>query len=410
METKRRLLSGRESLFLTAFVIVVLVLLAAEEQIFSPVREKSRHESVVKALPSVGGLSDPGLLSHRLISYDENMGFVTDKMATLARGNTLYFFKAVEDRCDKSTADDFISCANNILGQQFYYKSSSSVADAWANRYSDCDLNSYLLMDVMNRAGFQVRIVYSPGHAFISYTDEYGNIHFQETTGNENTGTDADLNGAFYRKALPGFFYQPQNVAFAEKLYPILTVGKLPEKEGRQLASDMFSAWPENPLVQDIYFHFRQPLLDEDATSLKSLLVTDISSSSKRLMLTRYYTQKGDPDLAGRYIGQIDDDFCNDTCLTFKANQSLKYKIILWFKNNIEPKATISMIQGFLDDVGAVCVFIFACIIVFLSWPGIAGYLTRISVQIPLLSALHLKQYTDPGASKKSGLPSAEQE
>jgi len=328
-----------------AVVIMGPLFLAADGTIFSPLRDKASYEAVVKAQPSVKGQADLRLLSHRLIRYDEQKGFVTHEVAALARGNTLSFFRTVDEQCDRNTITGFMACANKILGSQFYYRSSDAVADAWANRYSDCDLNSYLLMDAMRSAGFTARIVYSPGHAFISFTDEFGNIHFQETTEDNNKGKNADLTDPFYRKTLPGFYYQPQDEAYAERIYPILTAGRLSEKDGRQLSSDMLDVLPDNPLVQDVFFHFRMPLTDADAVQLKSLLVTDISSSTKRMMLTRYYLRAKKNEMAAGYMEQIDDALCNNSCLELKADIDLEYKTFLFIKKYFSKDATILMIK-----------------------------------------------------------------
>ncbi|MFX4311474.1 hypothetical protein F8O53_05885, partial [Enterobacter sp. 63] len=243
MGKKPAVFSTRGYLLLLAVLIVTPLYLAARLDIFDPLNEKASHESEVRKQPSIKGESDLRLLSHRLISYDELQGFVTEEMASLARGNTLHFLKTVDMQCDKRTVGNFITCANNILGKQFYYKSSDVVAEAWGNRYSDCDLNSYLLMDAMYLSGFKAEIVYAPGHAFISFKDASGNLHFQETTANNNTGENADLTSPFYIKTLPGFYYQPHDSAYAEKMYPVLTAVKLPASVGQKIASEMYDVW-----------------------------------------------------------------------------------------------------------------------------------------------------------------------
>lgn len=351
------------------------LILVTDDQIFSPLREQDRYEAVVKAQPSLEGQANLTLLSHRLIQYDEQQGFVTSDIASLARGNTLAFIKKVEEQCDRKTATGFITCANNILGHLFYYKPSNTVADAWANRYSDCDLNSYLLMDVMYRAGFKPSIVYSPGHAFISFIDENGNIYFQETTENNNMGNKADMTDSFYIKTLPGFYYQPQDAAFSEKLYPILTTSKLTEKNGQQLATNMFSMWPNNPLVQDVFYHYRNPLTAADAEQLRSLLATDISSSIKRTTLARYYQQKGDIDEAVSYLEKIDDAMCSDSCLELKADNHVEYKIILFIKKHLREGVTVSMIKNTFVHI---IIWYIALILTALILPGTGWWITRL--------------------------------
>lgn len=394
-----------ERFLLLTVVIVAPVFLSMESQILEPFREKNSLEVAVKSKPSSRGEKDLNLLSHRLIKYDEEHGFVSPELASMARGNTLFFLKTVDEQCDKSTANHLISCANDILGKQFYYKPSDTVAEAWANRYSDCDLNSYLLMDAAHKYGFQADIVYAPGHALISYRDKQGNIHFQETTKNNNKGEVADLASPFYIKAMPGFYYQSFDAVYAEKLYPVLTAGRLVRNDGKQLSSVMMSHWPDNPLVQDIYFHFRKPLTEDDVEKLESLLVIDISSTTKRLLLAEYYIQNAESDKATPYLDQVSDEKCSNTCLKLKSKYSIQPQLALWIQQYFGHEIDNVMIINFLNDLMKLYIIIFICFLLFSARSEIKSYLTRILAPAAYFASPLLRRHQESAASKKPDTP-----
>ncbi|MBS2525934.1 hypothetical protein KFY69_28255, partial [Salmonella enterica subsp. enterica serovar Typhimurium] len=133
---------------------------------------------------SIAGEKDPTLLSHRMISFDKENNIITSETAALAYGNTLKYLHSVRAKCNPNVkTTNFLECANNILGDNFYYHQSPMVSLAWANHYSDCDLNVYLLMDALKQAGKNSSIVYAPGHAFLAFTDGSNNsVQFWETT------------------------------------------------------------------------------------------------------------------------------------------------------------------------------------------------------------------------------------
>ena len=281
----------------------------------------SINKRIETAFSSASGASEPDLtlMSHRMITSDMQDGLISPQNAKRAFSNTAGYFNEVKRTCLKEKiqkTNEILSCANKILGNHFYYYPSRETASAWAGHYSDCDLNVYLLLDALQLFNKRASIVYAPGHAFLSWTDEQTGLSaWWESTSDANHGGPADLTQDLYQKTLSPFYYHPQSAAFAERFYTsVVTLDSLNSKLKENRLTDVIAKHPDNPFVEDIEYENKISLTPSDIAWLQARLKTDMSSVTKKQLLANYYLKKGDKDLARYYIKGIDIDNCDTKC------------------------------------------------------------------------------------------------
>lgn len=324
-------------------ILVVLLILATLWPLFCNWYDNEygdrKYEQAARSRPVVYGHYEPLLLSHRLVEFDRVSGIASTGRASLAFGNTQAWFSDVRKQCIKSLSNqDYLACANQLLGRHFFYSPAQAVSDGWADHYSDCDLNVYLLMDAMHMAGREADILYAPHHAFISYRDEITREWlYWETTGKHNTGSIADLRLDLYRKTPSHFYYTPEPAAHAESIYPALVINKItPADKRHDLLITLHQHYPDNPFVQDAWYEQKSVITREDAQLLLSLIKTDITSVSKRLLLVGYFLNQNEENKAKQVLSEILDEDCNGACLRLKSQQSVSYRFALWGLNQLK--------------------------------------------------------------------------
>ncbi|WP_223510211.1 MULTISPECIES: hypothetical protein [Rahnella] len=323
---------------LTAACMMVSLLIAATvypmaQNAYDSANANKSYKKSALSLGDATGTFDAKFLSHRLIKFDEESGLATVEKASKAYGNTEAYFNSTRRDCASNLSNvRFLACANKLLGKSFYYTPVAAVSKGWSARFSDCDLNVYLLMDAMHIAGKEAEIVYAPHHAFVAYRDEQtGQIAYWETTDNHNSGKLADLQESFYLKTPSHFYYQPQPFSYAEKLYPALVIDEIKSLQRRDALRQFLNMnFADNPIVQDSWYENKKHITREDAQTLLFLLKTDITSVSKRILLAKYLNTHNQQDKAQFFLSQITDDNCNDACLTLKSQYSFKYSFAHW--------------------------------------------------------------------------------
>ncbi|WP_139539220.1 hypothetical protein [Klebsiella spallanzanii] len=300
---------------------------------------------------------EPSKLTHRMVKFDESNGLISEKEAQIAYGNINNYLKKVKDRCNiGNKIEEFLQCANNALGENFYYKSAGSVGEGYTNHHSDCDSNVYLLFDAAKVFNKNIDIVYAPRHAFISFHDDENGINrYWETTANENRGQLADLTQPLYRKTFNDFYYSPIEEGLAEKIYPILTLSYVDTAKRESIIDSLDKTLSNNPLLLDQYYsqlEKNKELTEEKIENLNNIIQNDISAIDKRLILSRYYLNKNDIDKAKSIMSQIDDNECDLSCMEVRKQFSsvdciyyyimdgfLKLNVkapVFYFKNLIE--------------------------------------------------------------------------
>lgn len=337
-----------------------------------------KFEQPARARVSVAGSYESGLLSHRLIEFDKENGITSVEKASLAFGNTLAWFSDVRVNCQESLSSQrYLSCANQLLGRHFYYLPVQAVSDGWAEHYSDCDLNVYLLMDAMHLAGKEAEIVYAPHHAFIAYRNELTQqLEYWETTSPHNSGESADLRQDFYQKNPSNFYYTPYSAAYAESIYPALVIDKIPDIVRRtELLRELYNRFPDNLVVQDAWYEQKSTITREDAKVLVSLLMTDITSVSKRILLVNYLNSHQQEETAQMFLSQISDDDCRETCLKLKSQHAITYHFAQWGLQKLNTLGMSLSLSAFLWSVKEALIFdafillVFGTYKAFQRWP-----------------------------------------
>ena len=332
-------------------VAIAFVIISVASDVHTDLKSKEAKSRLVTSRTSVRGEFDPKLMTHRLILWDEKQGVANDVMAANAYGNVSRFLTETASACNSEQKNiDFLSCANNVLARNFYYKASNPVAPAWSQQYSDCDLNVYLMLDAMERAGKKGSIVYAPGHAFLAFKDEItGEWLYWETTWNYNRGKQADLSDTFYRMTPQHFYYTPMSSASAEQLYPSLILREAGTDKSDAILSHLLQLYPDNPLLTDRYFRYKKVINDIDAKKIEDLINTDITSSDKLVILARYFIDNGQESKAASYLNRIADDECDMMCLRLKQHFSLYYRSILSVSEILKSHG-ISVTANFIID------------------------------------------------------------
>lgn len=280
-----------------------------------------------KNVPVSHAQYDPSKLTHRMVKFDESNGLISENEAQIAYSNINNYLRKVNDRCKLgSKTEEFLQCANNALGEDFYYKSAGNVGKGYTNHHSDCDSNVYLLFDAARALNKKIDIVYAPRHAFISFHDEEDGINrYWETTADENRGQLADLTQPLYRKTFNDFYYSPVEEGLAEKIYPILTLSYVDAAKNKSIIDSLDKALSNNPLLLDQYYsqlEKNNKLTDERIENLNNLIKIDISAIDKRLILSRYYLNMNDIDKAKNIMSQIDDSECDLSCMEVRKQLS----------------------------------------------------------------------------------------
>lgn len=267
---------------------------------------------------------DDKYLTHRLIKMDLDYGITTQETMRKALINVSQFLQSVNARCswkntDKGTAD-YVACANERLHDNFYYTPSVEVSNNYAIHRSDCDTNTYLMLDAMRMKGIDGYIVYAPGHAFLAWKDSFGNFNYRETTSNNNNGEPADLSLDLYTKTVDKSYYTPFNSQLAEKVYNALIYDK---SKGRVDISTLYSSNRDNAIISGWYFSALDDLkkvTKADAQLMVSSLLTDFTSTDKKMAVLHYLMRNNQKSKALVMLGNIPSDSCGRECFTAGAD------------------------------------------------------------------------------------------
>lgn len=272
---------------------------------------------------SVSSAYDGQYLTNRLIKMDLDYGITTQETMRNALSNVSHYLKSVNATCpwqntDKGTAA-YVACANERLHDNFYYTPSVEVSNNYAIHRSDCDTNTYLMIDAMRMKGMEGYIVYAPGHAFLAWKDSFGNYNYQETTSYNNKGKPADLSIDWYTKTIDKSYYSPVNAQMAEQIYNALIYDK---SKGRVNIDTLYSKNKENTFISDWYFYSRDKqhkITKSDAQLMLSLLHTDFTSTDKKMAVLHYLMRNKQKDKALVMLDTIPADKCGRECFTAGA-------------------------------------------------------------------------------------------
>ncbi|EOY4807592.1 hypothetical protein ACP56K_004389 [Escherichia coli] len=298
---------------------------------FIAFRNAGTTEHPVQIMSSGPVKPDNSLLTHRIIMTDQHYGLTSDAEVQAALSNSQFVLSEIKKLCSSTrNTGQFLQCANNILGEHFSYQETLLTSAGYSRGVSDCDLNVYLLLDAARLLNRQINIVYAPGHAFLSYTDENGITQFWETIEPDNHGQPAELWTSAYAKTPHPFFYTPQPENKVEDIYRLFILGKLPENERTYLLSALHETLHDNPLYLSAYYGNKKGINQEDVNHLLYLLQKDTYSFDKKIIAARFFNIDRNYNQAEQLLNSIPEHQCTKECLEEKAKYSIKHKIY-WF-------------------------------------------------------------------------------
>ena len=307
---------------------------------FIAFRNAGTTEHPVQIMSSGPVKPDNSLLTHRIIMTDQHYGLTSDEEVQAALSNTRFVLSEIKKQCSSTrNSGQFLQCANNILGEHFYYQETALASTGYSRKISDCDLNVYLLLDAARLLNRQINIVHAPGHAFIAYTDENGLPQFWETIDPDNHGQPAQLWTSAYAKTLHPFFYTPQPENKVEDIYRLFISNKLPENERTRLLSVLDETLHDNPLYLSAYYGNKKDINREDVNHLLYLLQKDTYSFDKKIIAARYFNANKDYQRAESLRNAIPKHQCTVKCLEEKAKYTIKHKIFYHIANNSNYKS-----------------------------------------------------------------------
>jgi len=255
-------------------------------------------------------------LTYRMVRFDVENGIADIQAANKARVNIGAYFQWVDEQClQYQQVRDFLLCANQVVGEHFDYEVSEDVSNSYARQRSDCDLNAFLIVDVARMHGFDPYMMYSPGHAFITWTGRDGEVYYLETTKNDNRGKLADINDAFYVRSLDGTYYTRYGADAVLSIYKAL-VYRL--SANKAYIVGLYNALPGNSLVADSYYEYlmiHNRIGPDEIADIIERLKTDPTSETLSLILASWYVEQGDTGRALSALGALPPRFCTSDCI-----------------------------------------------------------------------------------------------
>ncbi|HHI3061153.1 TPA: hypothetical protein ACP445_003645 [Klebsiella pneumoniae] len=265
----------------------------------------------------------PSLLSHRIIALDADDGIIGAAATSDALANVNHYLSTVARHCHYApggkTAAEYLDCANGVLHDHFYYHSADDAGRGYAEHNSDCDANTFLIMDAANAAGLPTYIVYAPGHAFIAWKDDYGKFRYHETTGGNNKGSPFDFRNRLYKKTMDRTYYSPRAYGDPVILATYRALTSSVSGHGGEL-SKLIKRYPDNTLIESALFRWKRQhgtLSPDDVTRIESALITDITDSGLYLSLTDFYLRAGSRERAREAFDRVPARDCGNECYEY---------------------------------------------------------------------------------------------
>lgn len=273
--------------------------------------EKIARDEILKA-----EVNYASTLAYRLVRFDVENGIADRKAADRARANIGTYFRQVDGRCGRyRQARDFLLCANRVLGEYFEYEGTADATNTYAMGHSDCDLNAFLVMDAAAMHGVETSVMYTPGHALVTWAGEDGKTYYLETTVSDNRGKLADIKDTFYVRTNDDTYYTPYDDEAAFVLYQAVVYRQMADKG---YIVGLFDALPDNTLVADSYYEYLMThgrIGPDEIADITERLKTATTSETLSLILADWYLKLGDTDRALSVLGGLPPQFCTYDCI-----------------------------------------------------------------------------------------------
>lgn len=321
--------------------------------------EKSFHTQFSKFTSSSSDFNSQ-YLTHRLVKMDLSYGITSPDNFRLALQNINRYLQNVNKTCPLQNTDtgkiEFITCANKVLHDNFYYTPSEEVSNNYAIHRSDCDTNTYLMMDALRLKGIQGYIVYAPGHAFLAWKDSIGNFRYHETTDQNNLGKPADLRSDFYTKTFEKSYYTPFDERVAETVYNALIYDK---SKGRVNIDELYKSNQSNAFISDWYFYSKNKnndISESDVKTILSLLQTDFTSTDKRLAVISYLINNNQKEQALVMLKNIPADKCSKDCFEYNVKLGriffvITKKVFFMYDNHLNRHSLSANLHNFIAAI-----------------------------------------------------------
>lgn len=298
-------------------------------------REKKTIEHIKENFVAVERKINDDYLTYRLLQLELDNGIINATTYDKAIQNINNYFLSVSSNCNHYLSiSEYVICANKTLKYFFYYKPNNTIGIAYSNFSSDCDSNVYLLIDVLRQRGVKGYAIFSPGHAFLAWENEYNTITYYETTTNNNEGSEVDFSNELYLKNLDKTYYSITSPDDIEMLYKAIVFYESGNHE--KLESMFKNTMSSNAIVMDIYYYDKLIRNDEiglnDFRAIRESLILDYNSNIKKIAQIRYHLSNNEIEKASSLFFLLDFSRCNELC--YAAGESLgemRYKTMSYF-------------------------------------------------------------------------------
>lgn len=260
-------------------------------------------------------LVDKNNLIQRIIGLDESLGVYSQEDVKKARAladkwiqhaASLY---SPPDVLNVSTMREYLRQLNDDLRSYFYYDNDSAITSL-NNHFADCDLYSYLLIDVAKKHGIELKMIFSPSHAFLVWENPRGIDLLWESTSSKpvNLGNDS-----FYKLSNNSSDYRPLEESEIFDQIILDYVGdrhddfseqdlKRLALERAELTDSPFSKFRWLVFAKEVGLDKEITIADKYEPLIKQVYQDHPSFLFPAQYLAKYYYDKGDHALAATYI------------------------------------------------------------------------------------------------------------
>ncbi|WP_394230542.1 hypothetical protein [Shewanella colwelliana] len=254
------------------------------------------------------------LETFKMLNFDLEQGVASESVVDIAKKKLTFYFDEVSAKCSgNEITEDFLLCANDILGGYFSYYYSTELSNNIYKQISDCDTNSYLIYDVANLLGYSVSVMYTPGHSLITWVDSNGERKYLETTASNNHGSVADIRRDVYIKSKLGRYYHPFSGGDILDVYKSLILIKAKDKS---YISKIYDDKPYLNVDAEYFYYIKNSsgLTYSIVNIMNELHEQQLATKYIKLTLAEWYYNKGNVEKAYSYVGDIKLNNCYSTC------------------------------------------------------------------------------------------------
>lgn len=284
-----------------------------------------------------------GLLASRIIDMEIDAGVATEPdKARQILAAMLHQARAIQPPSVPTTltVSAYFKNISLLIDRHYYYRRSTTFTEGLIEGGLDCDLRSILFHSIAAASGFDLGIVYAPGHAFVGWrAQENGDSVYWETTipnGQAAMLSDASL----YPPSDDPADYKLLTQAESEDLYGSWIYADAYERHKDAAHLDKVIALAERhpawhyPQLTKLFSLFNAYGIQDERTQdhLQTYSVLNRTDDWVQRLRMHYYKAEGDKDMALAMFHKIKtsvlqpDDFDLAAQLSDSTTERLKYK------------------------------------------------------------------------------------